>query len=76
MKQGVKKNSSKMDTRWSLLSDYAMVQQTSGVFSMLSLLAANRYDLSKSKVIDVRSVGSEKESVLLGVLIRVPKKCG
>ena len=76
MKQGVKKNSSKMDTRWSLLSDYAMVQQTSGVFSMLSLLAANRYDLSKSKVIDVRSVGSEKESVLLGVLLRVPKKSG
>ena len=76
MKKDVNKTSSKMDTQWKRLSASSSVEETSSVFSMLLLLTANGYDLSKLKVIDVRTEKQDRPSVLLGVLLSVPRKVG
>ena len=76
MKKDVKKPLSKRDIQWKRLSESNSVAETSSVYSMLSPLIANGYDLSKLKVIGVRTEKQDKPSVLLGVLLSVPRKVG
>ena len=76
MKNGAKTTLSKRDTQWKKLSESSSVEETSSVYSTALQLMANGYDLSKLKVIDVRTEKQDKPSVLLGVLLNVPKKAG
>ena len=76
MKKGAKTTSSKRDMQWKRLSESSSVEETSSVYSTALQLMANGYDLSKLKVIDVRTEKQDRPSVLLGVLLSVPKKAG
>ena len=76
MKKDVNKTSSKRDMQWRKLSASSLVEETSSVYSTALQLMGNGYDLSKLKVIGVRTEKQDKPSVLLGVLLNVPKKAG